>query len=393
MKKLGKILAGVTCLACLGTAFLTGCGGKSEKEKEKDFVKELGGTSDTYKGELSKQTYASENAAAEAYVQEQVAGGQSVSVVNTTSKGVLSETEVSALNLPEEEKTGIVSVEEVEVEYSAYSAVKAMSIGSDSATSTQKVKVYIIKYDGYWKYFSPCPVTGETITKSYYDSVFDTDKYANCTVETSMDMEMSMKVSEDGYSVKISMDMGIDMTVLFSETAIYVEQTATLSMSMFGETEKEKATVCAYITWEEEDGVSQIRCWVKSDYTEDQWVEGDLSDIEISSIDELLPFANEYLDYTYFTKSDYGFALSDENAVQYVNEVMGEDLEEFGYFSDDIDIFAKYYVCNGLLSGMRMDMEMNINVVEDGVKIKGDITAVGETKVTDYGTTVVEKPF
>ena len=43
---------------------------------------------------------------------------------------------------------------------------------------------------------------------------------------------------------------------------------------------------------------------------------------------------------------------------------------------------------------MRMDMEMIIDVdYESSTKITGNATAVAESKVTDYGMTVVEKPF
>ena len=108
---------------------------------------------------------------------------------------------------------------------------------------------------------------------------------------------------------------------------------------------------------------------------------------------DLLPFAGEKMEYTYFTKTDYGFELTNENARRYIQHTLGQLST---YLDEDtvIDLFAKYYVCNGALSGMRMDMEMIIDVDYDSsTKITGNATAVAESKVTDYGTTIVEKPF
>lgn len=47
---------------------------------------------------------------------------------------------------------------------------------------------------------------------------------------------------------------------------------------------------------------------------DDEWEEADLTAVGSTSIEELTPFYDQYLDYTYFTKIKYGFALADIKA-------------------------------------------------------------------------------
>jgi hypothetical protein len=56
-------------------------------------------------------------------------------------------------------------------------------------------------------------------------------------------------------------------------------------------------------------------------------------------------------------------------------------------------MYAEYYVCDGLLSGMRVDAEVNMEISAGSSTgtLKESVTTV--TKCTNYGTTVVEKPF
>ncbi len=392
MKKFGKFIACVACVATCSAAFLTGCGGggKSEAQKEKDFIAEIGATSETYTGAVSDTSYSTKEAAAAAYVADQVAGEKSVSVVGTTSNA-LDETQVAALNIPAEDMAGAQSVEEVVITYTEEGDSVMTAFGGEEVggvlNKSKTVKVYIIKYETDWKYYTPCPATGETITKSYYDSVFDYAKYENCTMENSM--TIVSKASYQGVTAKVT--IGAHQLVKYAEGKIYIEQTATYAMTLLGETEKEVETISAYV---EEDENGDINCYVKQDANGD-WYEGSLTTVGFSSLEELVPFSDQYLDYTYFTKTDYGFKLDGENMQKYLELTIGEELEEMDFFSfgGKIDMFAKYYVCEGALTGMRMDMSIPYKVTEEEITVKGSVTAVSEVKITNYGTTVVEKPF
>lgn len=388
MKGFKKICANVLAVATvfsLGTMAACGKGGEGASNGRDKFIETLGGVSETYVGEVSEETYATQEQAAEAYVQEQIVGEKDVSIVNATSKGSLGAAEIAALEIPAEDSEGIVSVEEVEVEYSENEEIVPMA---SAPTNTKKVKVYIIKYTDYYKYFTPCPVTGETVNKSYYDSVFNSEKYKNCTVESTV--TETVTGSAQGQTVVMNVEMS--QFVKFTENAIYLEvstKSESKISSQAGGVEESK--IYGYIT-QDDDGMS---CWVKKESANGEsldWTKGDLTAIGFWDIEELAPFHDQYLDYTYFTKTDYGFTLAEENAAKYIEEVF----KEFGVYLQQggkLDMFAEYYVCGGVLSGMRMDMDLNLSVQSAGITVQTQVKANAVTKVTDYGKTTVTKPF
>lgn len=385
MKTAKKVVTGVLVATILSSVgFATSCDWlkkpvkPNESEAHAAFIEALGGTSETYTGAVSSTTYATASQAIEMCVANEVAG-ESASVLNTTTT-VLSAEQVESLNLPASETEGMIGVDEVLVEYSLPAeGVQAM----DTYNPGKTVKVYVIKFENHFKYYTPCPVTGETITQSYYDSVFDNDKYQNCTLNTAIDVDV---VVGKGL-ISVTVDMTMSQYIKYSQGAIYFEQTSGTTMKMMGtELENTQSVIKAYF---EKTVTGDVKCYVSTDGGE--WTNGSLSMIGFSSIDELTPFANQYLDSTYFTKTDYGFELADENAERYVEQTMSQ-LKQY-MNGGEIDMFAKYYVCSGVLSGTRVDLNMDVSMMIEEQNVGGKATAVAESKVTDYGTTVVEKPF
>ncbi|MBE6584039.1 MAG: hypothetical protein E7649_03525 [Ruminococcaceae bacterium] len=365
-----------------------------EDEGDADFIDGIGGVSETYKGSVSNESYNSAEDAAMAFVEVEVAGDSYVSSINVTSEGELSNKEIEKLDLPQDVQEGMVSVEKLEVEYSledeslcANGIVELSADKTDKLDKTKKVTVYVIKYEYDWKYFTPAPITGDTITKSYYDSVFNAEQYKNCTFSNTSMVKAKMTGSGEGETFNTTMETTVTQLIKHADNKIYMEQT--IKSVMDGETD----TQILYAYMEEVNG--EVVCYVKTDANGD-WYEGDLYTIGFSSIEELTPFYNQYLDYTYFTKTNYGFALEDENAEQYMNEALSGMSGLGGMFEGmnmDIDMFAEYYVSQGVLSGIRMDADINMSMSEGGVSMKIEETVTGNTTCTDYGTTVVEKPF
>jgi hypothetical protein len=78
-------------------------------------------------------------------------------------------------------------------------------------------------------------------------------------------------------------------------------------------------------------------------------------------------------------------------------QALGANLEAMGLNMNmdgiNLDMFAEYYVQEGVLSGMRLDadFEWTLSVAGESGTIKE--TAVTELKCTNYGTTVVENPM
>lgn len=408
MKKTKKFLASLFLLAlsfvlCFAVACGGSNGGKSENDKQNEFIADIGGVSETYQGSVSEEVYAEPAQAATAYVLEQVVGEKPAQIVNTESKGELSSTEITALNLPAEVSNGVIGVEKIEVEYSETIVPATVSqdgfVGAtvlyDNANTTKKVTVYIIKYETGYKYFTPLPETGSTISKSYYDSVFNSAKYKNCTFETEMTMSMDYEMNMAGEVESSSSDVSVYQLLKFTEDKIYMETRSTSKYD--GVTSSDEM----YMYIELVD--SELKVYVKysysqgsySDSTNGQWVEGSLEMIGFESIDELKPFAEQYLDYTFFTKTDYGFEIGQENFIEFLKYTIRDAELDFDEMKDymDLDMIAKYYVSDGVLSGMREDVEMSVEVSEMGVSMEMGLDIEAVATCTNYGTTVIENPI
>ena len=353
------------------------------------FASEIGGVSETFEGVISERSYSTSEGAATAYVEEELAGS-GIAYVEILSSKKLSSRNIKKLNIPEEFLDGYDEVHEIELEYSiedgneSYLKTSYDNGAVEKLNKTKKIKVYVIKFNVDWKYFSPMPVTGDTISKSYYDSVFNAEKYKNCTFEVIN--EATAEVYSGGQYV--SMDMRMDQIIKHADGKVYLEQHVEMV------TDGESYQQSAYAYMETVDG--EIVCYVKMGEYED-WYLSDLSAIGFTSLEQLTPFYDQYLDYTYFTKTDFGFALEEENARKYFEQALMGALSGMEGLIDpqqmDIDMYAEYYVSEGVLSGMRVDADVYMTLNQGGTTGTLEETVTTVTKCTDYGTTVVEKPF
>jgi hypothetical protein len=144
-----------------------------------------------------------------------------------------------------------------------------------------------------------------------------------------------------------------------------------------------------------ESSNNQIQCYIKMGKNE-EWINGDLTTIGFSSLEELTPFYDQYLDYSFFTKTETGFEIAEEHADEYVAQTLDilSGMLDISLFDDmNIDMYAKYYVCSGVLSGMLTEGTLKMDTSLYGVSMKLDEKFTGKSTCTDYGTTVVEKPF
>ena len=370
LKTLSVCMIAVICLGSASCSLFE----KSEAEKENDFIKSIGGVSETYVGSVSTVTYNTPEKAAQAYVSEQVVGNKQASVVNTRSLSELSKQEVNAMNLPKDIQDGIVSVQEMEVEYSTQEIVR-----TSTNNTNNKVKVYVIKYENDWKYYTPAPITGETISKDYYDSVFNYEKYKNCTFSSSFEIDMTMMLV-------VNTKMSMTQVIKYNENKIYIEQTITTSSL----NEKSEESIYVYLEMLE----NGYECYAKATENNMRWENVELYQVGFNSVEELTPFYDQYLDYTYFTKTNFGFQMSDANARQYMIESLNKESSLGDYIQEldknmDMDMFVKYYVSNGVLSGIREDASFSINLDD----IQMDIEIVAQSSCTNYGSTVITKPF
>ena len=360
-----------------------------------DFIDDIGGVSDTFRGAVSEESYDTPEDAAVAFVESEVVGSKNANIVDTVSKGELSNSEIADLDIPADLSEGMQSVELMEVEYTvsdaSISASSVQNLAKGSASKTYKVKVYVIKYTIDWKYFVPMPVTGETISKSYYDSVFNSEKFANCTYESTNTISAVIDAEAQGQKQKITMDIEIYQIVKYADNKVYFEQRTKSSQKATGMEDTVSEEVM-YAYMEEVDG--EIITYVKTG--DSGWIEGELTFIGLSSMKEMRPFYNQYLDYTYFTREDYGFKLGRESAREYMRQALGAT-PGFSNLIDidtmDIDMYAEYYVNEGALSGMRTDAVIGMEIVQQGTEMEMTERVTAIATCTNYGTTVVENPM
>lgn len=390
--KLKKAFSFVLTLA-VSLSCITGCsnsqnstGADSTLSSEQNaFISSIGGVSETFEGGVSQQSYSTAELAAQAYVSEEVVGEKNAEICSATSTGTLSKKEVQALSLPADIRDEADSVETYDITYRTYGDATS----NDKTTYEEStIKVYIIKLGTDWKYYTPRPVNGQTIQKSYYDSVFDTKKYENCTFVNTMSIAVNVSGNMDGETVNETTSVDIDQTIKYDNGRIYIEQKYAVVSGGTTITQ----TVYAYLETLDDN----ITCYFRQS-TDEDWVISDLTAIGFNTLEDLQPFHDQYLDYTYFTKTDYGFELGKENAASYFQQALSDAIGQMGVSLDlsntDIDMFAEYYVSQGALSGLRMscDVAMNMDILGVNASISESIQA--QTTCTNYGTTVVERPF
>lgn len=373
---------------CFTLVLMTSCGGSDEQNNNAnsddtgsgvdasigrdEFISDIGGVSDTYEGTVSEESYNTADEAARAYISEEVIGTQkSASIESTTSKGTLSADAIGELNLPAELSEGIESVEKIEVKYSEVEDVALVA----SSSATKSVIVFVIKYANEYKYFTPMPIKGDTITKSYYESVFQNDKYENCTYVN--ESTVALTASAAGQSQTLSMKL--TQTIKRDGNKTYLVQSVTGDENIISQALPVGTDRYLEVYMEEQEDGS-IKTWLRKSAL-DSWTQGYV-------YYQVSPFAGQNnIDYSYFSKTDFGFALKGENALKYYRQAAtnASAIPE----NAKLDLYAEYYVNGGVLSGMRMEYSAEINMYGTLNITNG----LNKMSCTNYGTTVVEKPF
>ena len=347
------------------------------------FINDIGGVSETFIGAVSKREYDSAEDAAEGFVDEEVVGDSYATIQSINSLGEVSSSEHK---IPAEFLEGSEKVEKVEVEFTVPSeaAIKRevqLISSSGSGETKAKVVVYVIKYEREWRYFAPLPVTGDTISKSYYDSIFNNEKYRNCTYE------ITQNTKSKAFGITAG-EYTLYQLFKFEEGKVYIEQKETT-------VELGKTTVKTLYFYAEELDNGYLDCYIKEDNGD--WQEAELINIGFYSLEELTPFYDSLeFDYTYFKKTDYGFELPNENISKYFTDTFAYELRKEGLDVDeeniDTNMYYEFFVQEGTLTAIRLNADINLEISESGVTFGTKVEMSEIAKVYDYGTTVVEKP-
>lgn len=330
-----------------------------------------GGGSETYVGSVSAESYESTEKMGEAFVAHEINGDTTTAqFVSYESEKQLTETEVEELSLPETAKTGLKSVEKGKVNYSVITATAARAAGE-----TYWKGVYVLNYGETYKYYTPAVANGETLTKSYFDSVFYADNYKNVTM-TAKAVAQS-KVSYGGQSA--TMKSTVTYTYKITETAVYGDMTVAVS----GSGMSQKQTISFYIT--EVGGQLKIAASEGSN-----WYAANASDLglEINSIEEIYALSNEGLDHTFFVKTSNGFKIDDEKVNAFLNQALEGTEYESLFGSMKVSGDASYVVKDGKLASGSAAFTLNGNIQGINMKVSSSATY----KYTAFGTTEVTIP-
>ena len=358
-----------------------------------ELLSEIGEVSETFEGSVSEPIFYTPQAAAKGYIIQEVVGEKNAEITEIlviNSKGELSNSEAKAAGIPNSFLANADSVEEMEVAYTVHEAMaeSGVTLLKDMVDNEKTVKVYVIKYGTNWAYYTPRPITGDTISKSYYNSVFNSEQYKNCTLKSTQIIHTDSKYSGLGEKGSQVGETKTEQVMKYADNKIYMEITTTSYDSDIESLNPKVQKIYVYM----EDVEGSLSCYIKSDDSS-EWMKASLSTIGFTKIEQLTPFYDQYLDYTYFTKTEYGFALSSENMKSYMDQTLGGQFSALLDQGMEFDMIAKYVVCNGVLSALISNAEIAYSVEQAGMTVSVKYTIKSEVTCSGYGTTVVEKPF
>ncbi len=363
MKKLFAMVSAAACLfvACFG---LAGC--------------DSGNYSETFPGVLSEDTYETTDAAAAAFLENEIAAPDvRTTFVSYKKSKDITEEELAAFELDvAAEDIGAKEWGTVTYEATLTSGVSSLAAGSGNGT-TKHVKVGMFEIDGVYRYFVPVAGTGEMISKSYYESVFDPAKYKNCT-ET-FDMTVTSSASTQGQKVTLTLDTRCTMK-LTEEAAELVMTTSGLASQGVPD-----VNVTVYV-FKQGDGIAA--------YASINGVWQQYLDLGVSSWDELFEMnLDDFIDYSYFEKTKSGFKISPMKYEQYMQQYI-DDLGLDYSFSSNMDYSgeATYFVTEGRLSKATTKVSLSMKVSSYGYTVTAKASASGVNVFSDFGTTTVQIP-
>lgn len=347
-----------------------------------DFFNALfGNYSETFAGSLSEASYESEERAAQAFLGEEIGSAEtSVTYKSGTKEKTLSDKEAESLAITVEEGK-VERVEKWKVNYT-----QAMSSRTATIADTEKelcVTVYIVvikitpagmeKEVYEYRYFVPLPENGEAISASYYDSVFDSEKYENCTV--------SIQSVSTSKSQTASMSIAFDYTIKIADDAVQLIIDTNMTATENGIRQSEKASAVIY--FKKALGVLGVS-YQNGVYAPFYGASSGISDLE-----DLYQFNMDTVYYLFFEKTSYGFKMTEEK----LQDLLDDALSQFGAQTAGMTIGKtkaryEFYVSEGRLD--HADYEVSVGMTYAGEKL--DSVTKQTYSYGDFGKTVVNIP-
>ena len=374
MKKLLVLSMAAVFLLCI--AIIGGCG-NDNKENSVNY-------SETYQGAVSSETYETRDEAVKGFIATEINGKTTEAVlVGYEKEKELSEQEINSLAIDEEYKTGLISVEKGQVTYSENSqtTVKKQLTANAAESDTDTKDIYILEYTDEYRFFTPELENGETLTASYFNSTFESSKYANCTMEMNMKLDMVFKTSE--YNMKSTSDINSIMKVI--PEALYVKTESKTS----GLGQSSAVSDAGYYIGTT-DGIYEItkngNNWKAKKVTNDN------ETIEKTMTEYFMEFFKAMFgefDHTYFEKASTGYTLRSDKLEEFIENQPEDSL--MGTFMGAGYKFDEPYLIN-IADGHLSDVRMKISNNNNNQAINANIVYEMNFKFYDFGNTDVSVP-
>lgn len=381
----------------------------SSKKKSSSSSKHAADT--FYTGTLSEETYDTPNAAAAAFVATELKGEVTdAKFVSYTKTADLTQKEVNALDISDEEKEEIESVEKGEIKYSVDS-----NSGVRASADDEKLYVVIIVHykDKTVKYYSPVVNTGDPLTKSYYDKVFAPENFKNVTAK--YDMVIPVTIKADGQTVSMTMSVKMDMqwddatygyfkTVSsmkmkgmglpgMKDTNMIIEQfhVNNRNSKYYGSIFTRDNSHGEMSEWELEEGLD----WSYGEGSDSDW-DWDDDDYDDGEVNEVINKFLPQFDYSYFVKTKTGFKINEEKLTEYLNIALGDAMKQFGniinFDQGKTKATADYYVSDGKITESVMTVSLSYSTKTGGSTPSFSMNQKLNVTYTDYGKTIVKVP-
>ncbi len=361
-KLISVALAAIT--AVLTACMFVACGDDSKPAPPADTF---------FVGALSAQSYASIDEAAEAFLENEVAGDATEIISGVYKKQAdLTDEEIAALDIADDVRVTITAAEKGAIDYAESDTPDPVS-ASAIISNTKSVNVCMIRIGTSFKYYAPALSNGDILTKSYFDAVFEPSQYVNCTAAIKMTTKSTASIG--GYKASGTQTQSLNIQI--TEKYIY----ATLITTSSGVYQSAPQNAEIFMVCNENQNGAPYDTYVKHDGV---WYQSavptDLSD-KISVRPET--------DYSYFVKTNSGFKINSDKFDKYIETA----LDEMSDIMQDLDLSsikanAEFFVNNGIMYKTTATVSAKMSILGATGNIKATTTAVYD----NFGTTVVTVP-
>lgn len=317
-----------------------------------------GAYSETFTGCISEKNYISKEAAARAFVAEELSGQSAVYYYNGYTKtGELTDEELETIN-------GQNAVGET-----IYGGDK-VRIAFGNAETENNVGAYLLETATKYRYFVLPPEVGEPVTNAYLNSVLDGNNYLNCTATSTV--SISALDIMNTYMQVIQFD---------DDKAYFKQELPGLINDVYLQEYSD-----GLIAYTEIPELNDGKFYPRSDMV---FRKGN-AEIPISALESMLDIVNLtftiVVDASYFVKQSYGFSMTDNNFKEFLRAYFGDEIGDLDTFWKDYKVYFRsdYYVSEGRLS----ETETILRLLIDGEIFTLSVV----TSYNGFGTTEVVIP-